>query len=252
MKKSFVIGLMLIASLYLVACSTSHEPSDAYKGEVPEHIFQVGKASLIDRNYGEAIKRFEALDVQYPFGTNTEKAQFYIIYAYYMKEEYALSVAAADRFIQTHPVYPDLDYIYYLRGMADYNQNLGILERLFSTDLATRDLSQIKKAYLDFAALIQRFPSSRYAASAYEHMVFLRNTMANHELETAQYYFKRKAYMAAANRASNVVTQFQGAPAMVDALVVMAKSYHALHMTQLEQDTLKVINLNYPDVKVDF
>lgn len=251
MKKISGFCLALLTSLFLASCSTTHEPSEAYKGESPEHIFEAGRASLIDQNYGDSIKRFEALDVQYPFGANTERAQFYIIYAYYMKQEYALSVAAADRFIQTHPAYPHLDYIYYIRGLAEYSQTLGTIERLFKVDLATRDLTQVRKAYVDFAALIQRFPDSPYAPSAYQYMIYLRNTMANHELETAHYYYDRGAYMAAVNRASNVVTQFQESPAVTDALVVMVKSYRQLHLTQLEQDTLKVLQANDPNVRVD-
>src|SRR6266404_2577305 len=137
MKKILILlSILLSFTGFLSACSTSTDPSDAYKGESPEVIFQRGKSSMQEKNYGEAIKRFEALDVQYPYGKDTETAQLYLIYAYYMKEEYAMSVAASDRFIRIHPTNPHVDYAYYMRGVADYYQNLGILERLFSIDLA--------------------------------------------------------------------------------------------------------------------
>lgn len=235
----------------LAACSSSVDPSEAYKGESPKQIYQAGKAALDDKSYNEAIKRFEALDVQYPFGTETESAQFYLIYAYYMKDEHALCVSAADRFIRLHPTNPHVDYAYYMRGLANYYQNMGILERMFAIDLATRDLTQIEKSYHDFSELTQRFPNSQYAPSAHQYMVYLRNVLAKHELNVANYYYERKAFVAASNRASGLVAHYQGAPSVEDALVIMAKSYHHLGLTKMEQDTLLVLRYNYPNKVVD-
>lgn len=251
MKKTLLLlTLFLHMAGFLAACASATEPSEAYKGESPHHIFQEGKTALKDKNYTESIKRFEALDVQYPFGTETETAQLYLIYAYYMKEDYALSVAAADRFIRMHPTNPNVDYAYYMRGISDYYQNIGVIERLFAVDLATRDLTQIQKSYRDFNELTVRFPYSVYTPSAHQYLVYLRNVLADHELQVAQYYYSRKAYVASANRAAGLVAHYQGAPTVIDGLVLMTKSYHQLGMTKLEQDTLKVLQYNYPNVPV--
>lgn len=252
MKKNLLslLIVVLMASL-LAACATAVSPSDAYKGESAAQIYQHGKEAMEERNYAEAIKRFEALEVQYPYGDETEQGQLYLIYAYYMKEDYALSASAADRFIRLHPTNPNVDYAYYMRGVANYYQNLGFLERFFSIDLAKRDLAQIKKSYVDFTELTTRFPTSRYAPAAHQYQIYLRNVLADHELHIAEYYYERKAYVAAANRASDVVAHYQGAPAVVDALIVMAKSYHQLKLNKLEQDTLLVLRYNYPNIVVD-
>lgn len=252
MKKNLLSLLMvvLMAGL-LAACATSVSPSDAYKGESAAQIYQRGKEAMEERNYSEAIKRFEALEVQYPYGEETEQGQFYLIYAYYMKEDYALSASAADRFIRLHPTNPNVDYAYYMRGVANYYQNLGFLERFFAVDLAKRDLAQIKKSYVDFTELTARFPTSRYAPAAHQYQIYLRNVLADHGLHVAEYYYERKAYVAAANRASEVVANYEGAPAVVDSLVVMAKAYHQLKLTKLEQDTLLVLRYNYPNIVVD-
>jgi outer membrane protein assembly factor BamD len=253
MKKILTaFALAAVATGLLTGCAASTDPSEVYKDESPKQIYQRGKTALEDKSYTEAIKRFEALDVQYPYGAETESAQLYIIYAYYMKEDFALSAAAAERFIRIHPTSPHVDYAYFMRGLADYYQNLGVIERFFSVDLATRDLTQIQKSYNDFKALVTQFPSSKYAPDAQQYLVYLRNIMADHELDVAQYYYDRKAYIAAANRAGDVVQHYQGAPAVVDALVIMAKSYHELKMTKYEQDTLTVLKYNYPKVQVDF
>lgn len=245
-KKFLLLLAMAILVGFFTACATSTDPSEAYKDETPEQIYTHGKEALQNKNYTDAIKRFEALDVQYPFGSETEKAQLYLIYAYYMKEEYALSVAAANHFIRVHPTNPNVDYAYYIRGVSDYYLNLGIMERVFPIDLATRDLSQMQKAYGDFDELVARFPDSKYTPAAHQYMIYLRNIIASHELEVAEYYYDHKAYMASADRASYLVTHYQGAPAVIDGLKLMVKSYQSMGLTKLAQDTSLVLRYNYP------
>jgi len=252
MKKSLLSGLVMVGVLVLTACTSSTGPSEAYRNESQQEIYQKGKAALEERSYSEAIKRFEALDIQYPYGPETESAQLYLIYAYYMKEEYPMASAAAERFIRLHPASPHVDYAYYLRGLSDYYQNMGIFERLLTLDLATRDLTQIQKSYNSFDTLVRDYPNSPYAPSAYQYLIYLRNMMADHELQVGEFYYSRKAYVAAVERASGVVAHFQGAPATKQALILMVKSYHQLGETKLEQDTLATLRYNYPNTSLNF
>ncbi len=244
-----ITKLLLSATVLalLTACSTTTDPAEAYKGESAQHIFDRGESALRDRSYQEAIKRFEALDVQYPYGKNTETAQLHIIYAYYMNSDYASAEAAADRFVHAHPANPHVDYAYYMRGLSNYYQNLGVFERMFAIDLATRDLSQINKSYADFSVIVHSHPNSYYAPAAHQYMIYLRNIMADHELEVADYYYSREAYVASADRANVVVREYQGAPAVPKALVMMVKSYRALHLTQNENEAMQVLQYNYPN-----
>ncbi|MDX1901057.1 MAG: outer membrane protein assembly factor BamD [Gammaproteobacteria bacterium] len=242
-------AMVCLASIALLSgCSTTTDPADTFKGETAEHIFHQGEIALRKGNYRECIKRFEALEVQYPYDKNSELAQLHIIYAYYMSEDYPSAESAADRFIQLHPVSRYTDYAYYLRGVANYYQNLGVYERLFAIDLSTRDLEQIKKSWSDFAAIAQQFPKSRYAAAARQYMIHLRNLMAKHIYGVAEFYYKRGAYVAAANRANEVVQGYQGAPVVPDALVLMVKSYRAMHLTQSADSTMRILKYNYPAV----
>lgn len=253
MKKLIIsVAGALILSGLLTACSTPTDPSELYRGQSPEQIFQVGKGAMLGGSYAEAVKRFEALDVQYPYSPQAEEAQLYLIYGYYMKEDYALSTAAADHYIQLHPTSPNVDYAYFMRGIANYYENMGFMERLFALDLAKRDLAQIQKSYNDFNTLVTQFPDSRYAPAAHQYMIYLRNVLADHELHVAEYYYNRRAYVAAADRASGLVAHYQGAPQTLDGLAIMAKSYHQLGLTQLEQDTRTVIHYNYPTLPANF
>jgi len=236
---------ILLLSLLATACSTTTDPSEAYKGQSASQIFTKGEKALHNRNYGEAIKRFEALDVQYPYGPDTEESQLHIIYAYYKNNDYLSAEAAADRFIHAHPANPHVDYAYFMRGLSNYYQNMGVFERLFAVDFATRDLTQIKKSFVDFSSLAKQYPNSYYAPAAHQYTIYLRNVLANHQLEVAQYYYDRGAYVAAANRASLVVQHYQGAPAVPLALKMMAQSYHQLHRFELEKEVNTVLGYNY-------
>lgn len=243
--KNLLSRLIIIACIsFLSACANTKDPAESYPGESAHAIYLRGKTALQDKSYNEAVKRFEALDVQYPYEADTANAQLYIIYAYYMKQDYALATTAADRFIRIHPTHPHVDYAYYLKGLAEYYQNQGFIEQFFSIDLSARDTTQLKKSFVDFRELTIRFPHSAYRPSAHQYMVYLRNLLAKHELEVAKYYFSRKAYVAAANRASTVVKHYQEAPQVREALKIMQQSYRALGLTQLEQDTTRVMQVN--------
>lgn len=247
--KKTLFGCLTILCL-LSGCASTTDPADLYKGETAEKIFQKGEAALRDKSYQESIKRFEALNVQYPYDKNSEMAQLHIIYAYYMTSDYASAESAADRFIHAYPVSHHIDYAYYLRGLSNYYQNLGVYERLFNIDLSTRDLAQIKKSWEDFAIIVYQFPKSRYASAAHQYMIYLRNLVARHELEVAKFYYKRGAYVAAVNRANDVIRYYQGAPTVPDALVIMVKSYRAMHLNESAESTLRILKYNYPNVSV--
>jgi len=236
------LGIVLILS----ACSSKTGPAEAYRGETPKQIFQAGELDVQKGDYSEAVKRFEALDVQYPLERETELADVQLVYAYYRKEEYPLAIAAADRFTRLHPMSRYTDYVYFVQGLSEYLQNQGVLDRLFSVDLAKRDLLPMKKAFFAFSAVVDQFPNSPYAPVAYQYMTYLRNTMARHQLQLAQFYFDRKAYVAAINRANGLIEHYQGAPAVPLALVLMVKSYRGLGLKQEEKDTVALLQHNYP------
>ncbi len=238
---------MLGAVALLSACATKTGPAEAYKGETPKQIFEAGELDMQKGDYSEAIKRFEALDVQYPLERETEMAEVQLVYAYYRKEEYPMAVAAADRFTRLHPMSQYTDYVYFIEGLSEFLQNQGVLDRVFSVDLAKRDLLPMKKAFANFSSIVDRFPNSRYAPVAYQYMIYLRNILSKHQLQVAQFYFDRKAYVGAINRANDVVLHYQGAPSVPKALALMVKSYRALGLGTEERQSLALLRYNYPD-----
>lgn len=198
-------------------------------------------------NYSSAIEGLQQLEAQFPFGRYAEQAQLEIIYAQYMSFDHDTARLSADRFIRLHPQHANIDYAYYLKGLSAYNKNRSLLDRLFSTDLSERDMTAAHQAYADFGALLARYPDSQYAPDATKRMVYLRNLLAESELNIADFYMRRGAYVAASNRARFVVENYSKSPAVADALAIMIEANHKLDMTDAANDALRVLAINFPN-----
>lgn len=236
-----LLGSLILA--LLVACASSDLPDE----NAPERQLYDGARDALDRgNISQAIRYLSALEVRYPFGPYAEQAQLELIYAHSKAYDNEAAIAAADRFIRLHPQHPNVDYAYYLRGLAKYTQNQGFIERYLPFDPSQRDPGPARESFADFAQLLQRFPNSAYAADARLRMVSLRNLLARYEVHVANYYFKRKAYLAAANRARGVVENFPQTPAVPDALAAMVQAYLILGLNDLAEDSNRVLATNYP------
>lgn len=234
--------LTLVAVL-LSACA---EIPDRTEGWPPDKIYAKAKEALGSGDYETAVKYYEALQARYPLGAYAQQAQMEIAYAYYKYEETEAAILAADRFLKLYPRHPKADYIYYLKGLINYGVSLGTIERYLPVDLSQRDQAAAKRAFHNFAELLKLYPESTYAADARQRMVHLRNNLARYELHVADFYLRRGAYVAAANRAQHVLTHFDGTPSMPDALTLLAKAYVLMGYEDLAADTLKVFELNYP------
>ncbi len=240
-------ALLLLLTLALLAgCATTgdeHEDDE----RTAASLYRDAKEALDAGDYETAISRLESLEARFPFGRFAQQAQLDIAYAYYKFEEPESAIAAADRFIKLYPRHPRVDYAYYIRGVIKFNQGRSVFDKLPSQDPAKRDPGAARQAFAYFSELVQRFPDSDYAEDAIQRMIYLRNQLARHELYVAEFYMKREAYLAAANRAKYVIETFQRAPATADALALLVRAYRKLELPRLAADSLRVLELNYPD-----
>jgi outer membrane protein assembly factor BamD len=239
--------LVILLSLAILACSNNDELPELAADTGEQQMYEEAQRYLKSDNYDLAVRSLQLLESRYPFGKYAEQAQLELIYAHYGSYEHEAAVEAADRFIRLHPQHPSVDYAYYMKGLAAYTGNEDIFSRFLPNDETKRDTSQAKEAFAEFSQLLSRFPNSPYAADARARMVHLRNILARHEIVVANYYFRRGAYMAAANRGRYVVENFQRTPAAADGLVVMAQGYILLGLNDLAEDAIDVLVINYPD-----
>ena len=228
----------------LTACGLLPEEEDKTKGWSAQKLYAEASQALASGSYADAIKYYEKLEARYPFGRYAMQAQLDVAYAYYKDEEPDQAIAAADRFIKLYPNSPATPYAYYLKGIVNFNQGIGLLERYLPTDPSQRDAGAAVEAYKNFEELVRKFPDSEYAKDARQRMIYLRNNLARYEVHVARYYYNRGAYVAAVNRAAYVVERYQRSPAVRDALELMALSYDRLELPNLAGDARRVIAVN--------
>jgi outer membrane protein assembly factor BamD len=245
-----VLGsVLLAAALTLGGCGLLPEVKDETAGWSAQKLYAEAKDNLNSGNYERAVKLFETLEARYPFGRYAQQAQLEVAYAYYKDNEPISAIAACDRFIKLHPNHPNVDYAYYLKGLANFNDDLGLLGNLVDQDMGERDPRAARDAFLAFKELVTRFPDSKYAEDSTARMKYLVNALARNEIHVAKYYLKREAYVAAANRAKEVLKSYPEAPALEEALAIMVVSYDKLKLNDLRDDAQRVLTLNFPNSK---
>lgn len=235
---------LLILALTLQGCSLLPGEEDETRDWSAQKLFTEANYALNQGDYEEAIKHFESLEARYPFGVQAMQAQLSVAYAYYKFDEPDSAIAAADRFLKLYPNHSASAYALYLKGLVNFNRGRGFFDRILPVDASQRDPGAARDAYNDFADLVRRFPDSSYADDARKRMLYLRHNLARHEIHVADYYMKRGAFLAAANRASYVVENYQRTPSVRDALVLMTKAYDKLGLQQLSDDAQRVLALN--------
>jgi len=231
----------------LAACGIFSGDPDETKGWSAQKLYSEAKDNLNNRNYEQAIKYYEKLEARYPYGRYAQQAQLEIAYAYYKDTESAQAVRAADRFIKLHPNHPNVDYAYYLKGLANFTDDPGWTGYIGGQDMTERDPKAAREAFDAFKELVNRFPESRYASDSIARMNYLVNALASNEIHVARYYMRRGAYVAAANRAQYALKSYPRAPANEEGLVILVASYHALGLTDLRDDAERVLKKNFPD-----
>ena len=113
-------------------------------------------------------------------------------------------------------------------------------------DLSERDQNAAKLSLQAFNDLLRRYPQSKYAEDAEKRQRYIINSLAQSEVNVARYYYSRKAYVAAINRAQTAIKEYSGTPAQEEALYYLVKSYDALNMKSLADDARRVYAATYP------
>lgn len=248
MKFSYpFFSLTLLGAILLTGCQSKGAKEDTYENLTAEQIYSMGKNRLEKKKYHLAIEDFEAVDARYPFGEYAEKAQLASLYSFFQKEDYDSCGAAAARFIRVFPRHPHVDYAYYMRGLASFYENLGFVNRYFPMERQERDMSFVHEALGHFAMLVVKYPTSEYVPDAKRRMVYLRNTLALHDLGAARFYVKRKAWVAATRRANHILEHFDQSPALEEALGILITAYEHLQLPDLARDAKRVLALNFPN-----
>jgi len=237
-------SLVLAAGLILSGCANN--PKDPTAGWTPEKIYSEARDEVNAGAWDKAIGYYEKLEGRAAGTVLAQQAQIDKAYAQFKTGNKIQAVATLDRFIRLHPTSPALDYALFLKGVVNFNDNLGMFSFLTRQDLSERDQKAAKDSYESFLELTTRFPDSKYTPDARQRMTHVVNSLAAYEVHVARYYANRGAHVAAINRAQQAISDFEGVPAVEEALAILVKSYDALGMTVLRDDALRVLTKNYP------
>jgi len=236
--------MVLVIGAAIVGCAGNAKDESANWS--PEKLYSEAKQEAASGAYEKASKLYERLEGRAAGTLLAQQAQIEHAYVEYKSGEKAQALAIVDRFIKLHPTSPALDYAMYLQGVINFNDDLGLLGNLARQDLSERDQQAARDSYQSFRQLVDQFPASSYAADARLRMNYIVNTLAAYEVHVARYYFRRGAYVAAANRAQQAVQEFQQSPSTEEALFIMAQSYDRLGLAELRDDADRVLRKNFP------
>jgi outer membrane protein assembly factor BamD len=244
MSKLSVLCLSLAA--VLAGCA-SDATRDETIGWSPNRIYQEAQDERDAGNTDKAVSLLERLEGRAAGTPLAQQAMLDAAYLHYKAKEPVQAIAILDRFMRQHPTSPATDYALYLKGLANFNDDAGLLGFLSPQDLSERDQKAAKDAFATFNELVTRFPTSKYASDARARMAYVVNSLAQSEVNVARYYYSRGAYLAAVARAQTAIEDYPSAPALEEALAILVAAYDALDLPQLRDDNQRVLKQNFPD-----
>lgn len=245
--------LLIVCLLSLTGCSTVKGLFGDDEDEDPtitedisaSQLYKKANSEMVSNRLADAVESYTLLESRYPFGKYAQQAQLELIYLYYRQSNMDSAISSADRFIKINPQHKHVDYAYYMKGLANFDKSKTFLNYILPRNPSDKDPAPLAASFEIFKELIQKFPDSEYADDAKQRMIYLRNELAEHEITVADFYMRRGAYVAAANRAKYVMEKYQGAPSMPQAVYTLELAYRQLGINDLAYDTHKVYAANF-------
>ena len=240
--------LLATAVLMLGISACASKPSKVPgEGLTADKLYEEAREQQANGNFDLAAKLYARLEGTGAGTVLGQQAQLERAYLLYQSGDKADALSTIDRFIKVNPLSPAIDYATYLRALINLNDNVAFLGKLSRQDLSERDQQAARDSYESFRQLRDQFPNSKYAPDARERMGYIVNVLAAYEVHVARFYYRRGAYVAAANRAQAAIQEFQHSPSVEEALSILARSYNKLGLEQLRDDAERVLRTNYPN-----
>jgi len=247
MEKLTLKAILLAATVALTGCSSSEIEIEKVPDRSAQALFVDAREALDGGLYQKAIQILSAIDSRFPFGPISHQVQLDLLFAYYKTGNAEQGIALADRFLRLNPTHSNVDYVYYMRALINISTEENLFQDLAGIDRSDRDPTASRNAFNDFRKIVEEYPNSKYAADARKRMIAIKSRLAKYELAVANFYFKRDAFISAANRARYVVEYFAPSNEMEPALEMMVKCYEALNLDDLKRNALQVLAANYPN-----
>ncbi len=243
LKQVFLLLCCVVISVMSVGCSSKNK--DIVPDKTPVELFDSANQAMASENFSTARDYLESIDSRYPFGPYAHQVQLNLIYTYYKERENDLALAEIDKFIRLNPSDPNIDYLYYMRGLTLMQKGTDRMLQFLYIDTYDRDNTDYEQAFAEFKKVATVYPKSLYVADSIARMIYIRNAIARHELDIAKFYYKRQAYISSARRCQKIVTLFKDTDEVEDALKLLRKNYQHLNLTEAENNTQRLLDLNF-------
>jgi outer membrane protein assembly factor BamD len=244
-----MIAAVSLVAAGLGACAGSEEEENRLIQDV-QNAYDNAQKSMLNGNYQRSIQIYEALQARFPFSDLSKQIQLNLMFSYYKSNRPEQAIDMADQFMRENPTHERVDYALYIKALAHFEKDPGLLERWFNKDVENRPPQDGVLAFSLLKRLVERYPASPYAEDARQRMVFLKNRLAAYENSVARFYMENEAYVAALNRAKGALEEYNGATSGRESLEIMIEAYTELGMHELAEDTRKVLATNFPDERV--
>lgn len=243
LRRSALI-IACLTTLLLGACATTDEDPEA--GLDAAGMYQRASRSVANGNWELAVRQLRRVQARFPFDPYALQAHLDLINVHLEQKDAELVVEEADRFVRENPRHPQVAYARYMKGMAYWEPEPHAITRFFGVDAADREPSRAQRSFQHFRELVLAHPDSEYSADARQRMVHIQDRLARHELVVADYYMRRGAWVAAAQRARTVLQDFPESTAKAHALEIMAEAYSRLGLDELSADAQRTLDANFP------
>lgn len=245
MQKLSINVFLLTTAIALTGCSSSNDV-DMVPDKSAQALFFDAREALDNGVYQRAIQILSTIDARFPFGAISHQVQLDLLYAYYKMGNTEQGIALADRFLRLNPDHQDLDYVYYMKALINIATEKNTFQELVGIDRADRDPTASRQAFNDLKTILALYPESKYVADAKKQMLSIKSRLARYELAVAEFYFKREAYVSAANRGRYILEYYSPSDEVEGALEMMIASYDKLGLDDLRSNAQQVLAANYP------
>ena len=242
-----LLPVLAAAALAAPGCSLLPDaPENEFEGKTAAQLYAMGQRFRAGGDFSKAIEAFNYLEASYPFDPYAQQGMLETAYSHYRRDEHEEAIAVLERFAKQNPVHTDIAYAQYLRGIVYFDYGKSLLHYVLPYVRHNKDPTPWFSAFESFSWIVENHPESRYARDARQRTIFLRNLLARYEVHVADFYLRRKAYVAVANRARYALERYHGAPEMGAMLWYQEQAYRHLEMPRLADDARRVRELNFP------
>ena len=240
MIKKFICLILLCL---FISCSNPNIDSNINKdknllGE-PERLYILAKLQFDQENFELARGQFMEIEKIFPLSNEAIQAQIMIAFIDYVLMDYDKAIINYNKIVNKYPSHKDLDYVYYMIAMCNYEQIKNEALDGYFNDLALTSFNQV----------IKRFPMSKYAKDSQQKIILVKSNQAAKHMEIGRFYLNNKKYVAALNRFKIVVEEFSITKFTPEALHRMVEAYYEMGMFEESYNTAALLGYNYPDSK---